>query len=99
MLGDTPFDRAQLDRRRLSPELEESGQRVFVSSAEDLILRKLDWYRRGGSVSDRQWRAVLGVLKVQGERLDLESLARWAASLDLGGLLERALAESGIPGH
>jgi hypothetical protein len=95
VLGDTPFDRAQLERRRLSPELEESGRRVFVSSAEDLILRKLDWYRQGGGVSDRQWRDVLGVIKVQAERLDTEYLRRWAAALDLSGLLEQALAESG----
>lgn len=99
VLGDTPFDRSQLERRRLSPELEESGRRVFVSSAEDLILRKLDWYRQGGSVSDRQWRDVLGVLKVQGKRLDFEYLERWAVSLGLGGLLEQALAESGTAGR
>jgi len=99
VLGDTPFDRAQLERRRLSPALEESGRRVFVSSAEDLILRKLDWCRQGGGVSDRQWRDVLGVLKAQGERLDFEYLSRWAASLELDALLERALAESRIPGR
>jgi hypothetical protein len=97
VLGDAPFDRAQLTRRRLSPELAASGRRVFVSSAEDLILRKLDWYRQGGGVSDRQWRDVLGVLKVQGERLDLEHLRRWAGPLDLSDLLEQALAEAGIP--
>jgi len=96
VLGDAPFDRAQLEGRRLSPALEESGRRVFVSSPEDLILRKLDWYRQGGGVSDRQWRDVLGVLKVQGERLDLAHLRHWAAVLEIADLLERALSESGL---
>jgi hypothetical protein len=96
VLGDAPFDRVQLERRRLSPVLEGSDRRVFVSSAEDLVLRKLDWFRQGGHVSDRQWRDVLGVLKVQAGRIDLEHLRTWADALDLADLLERSLAESGI---
>jgi len=96
VLGDAPFDRAQLEGRRLSPVLEGSDRRVFVSSPEDLILRKLDWYRQGGGISDRQWRDVLGVLKVQAERLDLAHLRHWAAALGLAELLERALSDSGI---
>ncbi len=96
VLGVTHFDRAQLERRRLSPALEGSDRRVFVSSPEDLILRKLDWYRQADGVSDRQWRDVLGVLKVQAERLDLAHLRQWAAALALTELLDRALEESGI---
>lgn len=96
VLGDTAFDRTQLLRRRLSPVLEGSERRIFVSSPEDLILRKLDWYRMGGGVSDRQWRDVLGVLKVQRGALDLVHLQRWAPTLGLSGLLGRALSESGI---
>jgi len=66
-------------------------------------LTKLEWYRIGGedfgefsrAVSERQWRDVLGVLKVQGERLDLAYMRRWASALDVADLLEQALAQTG----
>jgi len=64
-------------------------------SPEDTVLAKLEWFRLGGEVSDRQWRDVLGVLKVQGERLDLVYLRRWAAALRIADLLEQALAQTG----
>jgi hypothetical protein len=48
----------------------------------------------GGRVSDRQWRDVLGVLKVQGARLDLAYMKRAAATLGLSELLARARSES-----
>jgi hypothetical protein len=43
--------------------------------------------------SYRQWRDILGVLKVQAGRLDLDYLSKWAQELNVADLLQRALKE------
>ncbi len=60
------------------------------------MLAKLEWYREGCEVSDKQWRDIVGVLKVQGSALDRDYLARWSRELQVADLLERALEDSGI---
>ena len=88
------FDQMQLNRRRLSVIASNPEESVYVTSPEDTILAKLEWYRMGGEVSDRQWRDILGVLKTRAGELDLEYLRKWAAELHVSDLLERALKES-----
>jgi hypothetical protein len=89
------FDHSQLARRQLHLLSEDPQVHAYVTSAEDIILAKLEWYHIGGGVSDRQWRDVLGVLKIQGDRIDHDYLRRMAAILDVTALLERALDEAG----
>ena len=89
------FDRAQLARRQLHLLSEDPERHAYVISAEDVVLSKLEWYRMGGEVSDRQWRDVLGVLKVQGDRLDQDYLRRMSVELGVTDLLERVLEEAG----
>jgi hypothetical protein len=68
----------------------------LVSNPETTVLQKLWWFRRGNEVSDRQWRDVLGVLKVQSDRLDYNYLKHWAARLFISDLLEKAMDDAGI---
>jgi hypothetical protein len=96
ILKDRPFDASQLARRSAYIIATDPERRVYVASAEDTILAKLEWYRKGGEVSEQQWRDVLGVLKVQSDRLDYDYLRQWAAQLGVADLLERAVNEAGV---
>jgi hypothetical protein len=89
-----PFDRSQLARRQLHVLSEDPERHAYITSAEDTVLSKLEWYQMSSGVSDRQWRDVLGVLKVQGERLDHTYMHRMATELGVSDLLERALRET-----
>lgn len=88
---DGEFDRAQLDRRVARGVAENSDREIYILSAEDTILAKLRWYRLGGEKSERQWRDVMGVVKVQGERLDLPYLNEMASALHVDDLLARLM--------
>lgn len=76
----------------------ENDYPFFMESPEDVILTKLEWYRMGGAVSDRQWSDIVGVLNVLRDRLDVDYLRHWATTLGVSDLLERALLETGLNG-
>lgn len=96
VLGDDPLDHGQMARRILIDIPVDPPVRLWVTAAEDQILRKLDWYRRGGYVSERQWRDVIGLLELAGE-LDVEYLEVTARSAGLIDLLERARSDARQP--
>ncbi len=89
-----PFLQSQLARAQKQTFTFETEVSARFASPEDTILSKLEWYRLGGEVSDRQWRDILGVLKTRAGELDLAYLRHWARELEVSDLLERALSEA-----
>ncbi len=71
-------------------------QVVYISSAEDSIVKKLQWFRLGNEVSERQWQDVLGILEVRQGNLDLDYLQQAAEQLDVKDLLKRLFDEAGL---
>ncbi len=88
------FNSSELKRRQRHPLTKDSGDSAFVGTAEDTILAKLRWYRLGNEVSDRQWKDVTEILKIQGGRLDLKYMREWAEKIGVSDLLTKALAET-----
>ena len=70
------------------------GRGVLLKSPEDTILRKLEWFRRGGEVSKRQWQDVVSILAAARGQLDGTYLERWARELRVSDLLDRAREEA-----
>lgn len=90
ILTDEPFDRSRFSRRQ---ELSVLGERVSISTAEDLILMKLRWSQLSGG-SEKQYTDALRVYEVQREQLDMAYLAQWAETLGVDTLLRRVMNES-----
>ncbi len=89
-----PFLQSQLARAQKQTFAFETEISARFASPEDTILAKLEWYRIGGEVSERQWRDILGVLKVRADALDLDYLRKWASELKVSDLLERAIQQA-----
>jgi hypothetical protein len=94
---DRPFEDAafeRLVRRTLDPS--PNAREFDLTTPEDIVLHKLEWFRAGGGVSERQWRDAVGVLAVQRGELDWNYLNQWASELGIADLLLTAAAEAGV---
>jgi hypothetical protein len=76
---------------QLSPDTKDL---LYLASPEDIILNKLQWYRLGGCVSDRQWNDVLGVIKVQYPKLNLPYFHAEAQQRGVEDLLMKIIEEA-----
>jgi hypothetical protein len=71
------FERSQLARGAIveAAPFGAAPLKLAVSPAEDTILAKLAWFKKGGCISERQWNDVTGVARIQGDRLDLLAIS------------------------
>ncbi len=72
------FSQEEFSRRRV---VNLQGLRLFVASAEDIIVAKLEWAKL--AKSDRQIEDVSAILRLRWEALDRPYLDRWIAELQL----------------
>lgn len=81
---DRPFSHSEFGRRR---EATVAGVNLFVATAEDTILAKLEW--AAASDSDRQLRDVVEILRARASDLDDAYLDRWAPELGVEAALSQ----------
>lgn len=86
-----PFSREEFSRRQPADLLGTPG---YVTSAEDLVLAKLEWAAASGS--ERQLTDVAGILAIAGP-LDTAYIDRWAGVLGVADTWRRLRDESEAP--
>jgi hypothetical protein len=85
--SDSPYDHARLSRKQRGSA--DEGHVAFFAAPEDVILKKMQYYSEGGS--EKHIRDIAGILKISGERLDMQYILRWATQLGLASIWETIL--------
>jgi hypothetical protein len=85
------FSLAEFDRLF---QMEFEGLTLFVASAEDAVIAKLERAKLGGS--QRQIEDAAGIIKIRWNELDREYIQRWVEDLAIQDQWRRALAVAGF---
>ena len=89
ILGQDEYDQEAFGRAIQLPLSADDATDFTLCTPEDIVLRKLDWHRRGGGASERQLEDVVQVLRVRSDTLDRTYLDLWASKLDVSDELVR----------
>ena len=84
------FDRSRFGRRRIIPVFPDRS--ASVASPEDIIIKKMEYYREGGS--EKHLRDISGILRVSGDGLDFPYIDRWAARKGLTEIWQAVLKKT-----
>ena len=85
--GTSLYETSRFDRGRrvqVAPDFA-----ATFASPEDVILKKLEFYKLGGS--DKHLRDIAGVLKISGENVDRAFIAKLASQIGVTEIWHRAL--------
>lgn len=86
------FDNSRFSRKkRLLPS---DSYEADFAAPEDVIIKKMEYYREGGS--EKHLRDIAGILKISSESVDLKYISEWANRLgltDIWALIQARLAE------
>jgi hypothetical protein len=85
-----PFSREEFARRQL---VNLQGLPLFVASAEDVVVAKLEWAKL--AKSQRQIEDAASVLRLRWQALDRTYLERWVSELGLNGEWSAARTAAG----
>jgi hypothetical protein len=75
----SPFNESRFGRVRRLHAAEDFD--ACFASPEDAIIKKMEYYREGGS--EKHLRDIAGVLKTSRDQIDLAYIDRWARQLGL----------------
>jgi hypothetical protein len=89
----TSFSKTEFARRNKGAIF--SDQDTYFASPEDVIIKKLEYYKEGGS--EKHLRDITGILKVSGDAVDRDYISNWAKRLELTEIwdaIQRRLCEN-----
>lgn len=86
ILKNSDFDKSRL-KRAVARKI--YGQKVYFSSPEDLILKKLLWFNESNST--RQLEDIYSIMEILKSNLDFNYLKKWAKKLNTTGILEEMI--------
>jgi hypothetical protein len=88
MLKETEYDSLRF-KRKVRKKI--FGKTVCLTSPEDLIIKKLEWYKEHGL--DKDFYDAVGVYEIQ-EKLDMIYIRKWVNRQGTAGLFKRVRAEA-----
>ncbi len=86
ILKEDDYDKEAFAKRK---KIKALGMDLFILSAEDMVLGKLQWYKV--SEIDKHFDDVKGIYEIQKDNLDKDYLKKWAIKLSVNDLLSKII--------